>query len=91
LKAQTEIGDQIKKGQTLALVRDRSVIAPFDGVLRGLLHHGLSVQRGQKIGDLDPRNDPKLAEWVSEKSLAIGGGVLEALLTDPEIRARLWN
>ena len=26
-----------------------------------------------------------------EKSLAIGGGVLEALLTRPEIRTRLWN
>ena len=66
-------------------------VIPFDGIVRGLLHDGLSVSRGLKVGDIDPRQDPRYASLVSEKSLAIGGGVLEALLTHPEIRRRIWN
>jgi xanthine dehydrogenase accessory factor len=91
LVAQTHVGDLVKEGQCLASVAEQPVPAPFDGVLRGLIPDGLSVHQGQKIGDLDPRGDPELARTISEKALAIGGGVLEALLTFPEIRARLWN
>ena len=57
------------------------IYAPFKGVLRGLLHSGLQVKSGFKVGDLDPRNDPQYCHMVSDKSLAIGGGVLEAILT----------
>jgi xanthine dehydrogenase accessory factor len=88
---QAKIGDQVKAEQILAIVDEHPIMAPFDGVLRGLLHEGLSVKHGQKIGDLDPRNDPELTRSISEKALAIGGGVLEALLTNPENRALLWN
>jgi xanthine dehydrogenase accessory factor len=63
--------------------------APFAGVLRGLLHDGLPVEQGVKVGDLDPRGDPSYCRLISDKSLAIGGGALEALLSRPEIRARL--
>ncbi len=45
------------------------------------------MTRGLKIGDVDPRDDPELCTLVSDKALAIGGGVLEALLAKPEIRA----
>jgi len=89
--ARYEIGSRVKKGQVIAEVFGKPIIAPFEGTLRGLLHDGLAVEQGTKVGDLDPREDPRLACMVSEKSLAIGGGVLEALLTRPEIRARLWN
>jgi xanthine dehydrogenase accessory factor len=30
-----------------------------------------------KIGDVDPRDDPTLCSVVSDKVLAVGGGVLE--------------
>jgi xanthine dehydrogenase accessory factor len=43
-----------------------------------------------KIGDLDPRNDPSYCWRISDKSLAIGGGVLEALLSRPDVRTKLW-
>jgi xanthine dehydrogenase accessory factor len=33
-----------------------------------------------KIGDIDPRDDARACIQVSEKSLAIAGGVLEAIL-----------
>jgi xanthine dehydrogenase accessory factor len=87
----SEIGERVKTGQILAEVNGHSVHAPFDGVLRGLLHGGLPVKRGLKIGDLDPRDDVKYCTTVSEKALAIAGGVLEAILSRNEIRKMLWN
>ncbi len=95
LVAHTQIGDQLKQGDLIAEVTNHeatnhSVTAPFSGVLRGLLYPGLSVHKGMKIGDLDPRNDPRYCTTISDKSLAVGGGVLEAILARPEIRSQLW-
>lgn len=91
LQAHAAIGDWLESGVLVASVSGQQVRAPFSGVLRGLLHPGLSVQPGMKIGDLDPRADPSYCSLVSDKALAIGGGVLEAILARPEIRARLWD
>ena len=89
--SKVDIGDWVRQGQLVANVEDQRIFAPFDGVVRGLLHDGLRVSRGLKIGDIDPRQDPRYANLVSEKSLAIAGGVLEALLTRSDIRRRIWN
>jgi hypothetical protein len=62
------------------------VTAPFDGALRGLLHDGLRVEPGMKVGDLDPMGDPSYCLEISDKALAVGGGVLEAVLSQTEIR-----
>jgi xanthine dehydrogenase accessory factor len=86
-----EIGDQLKAGQPVARVAGKEVLAPFDGMLRGLLHPGLTVQRGLKIGDVDPRFDPLLCTRVSDKALAVAGGVLEAILSRPTLRPHLWE
>lgn len=88
LLAQREIGDRLEKGDLVATVAGQEVRAPFKGVLRGLLHPGLAVQRGLKIGDVDPRDDPRYCTLVSDKALAIGGGVLEAVFSRPAFRAR---
>jgi xanthine dehydrogenase accessory factor len=42
-----------------------------------------------KIGDVDPRNEAAYCWEISDKALAIGGGVLEALLSRRDIRRRL--
>ncbi|OGO73007.1 MAG: hypothetical protein A2Z49_04475 [Chloroflexi bacterium RBG_19FT_COMBO_56_12] len=60
-------------------------------MLRGLLHPGLMVRRGLKIGDLDPRDDPRYCTLVSDKSLAVGGGVLEAIFSHAKLRLHLWE
>jgi xanthine dehydrogenase accessory factor len=91
LKSNARIGDRFEAGQTIALVEDMKIIAPFKGVLRGLLHPGLKAMKGMKIGDLDARDDPRLCQLVSDKSLAVGGAVLEALLSRPEVRNKLWG
>jgi len=89
LVERAELGTLVKEGQVVAEVDGQPVRAPFDGALRGLLHGGLQVRQGLKIGDVDPRNDAGICTVISEKSLAIAGGVLEALLSQPEIRAAL--
>lgn len=91
LTAKAEIGDILEPGQSIAQVGDDRLIAPFRGLLRGLIHPGILVQAGMKIGDLDPRCDPRYTQYVSEKSLAIGGGVLEAILSQPELRRRVFD
>lgn len=79
------IGDRIDVGVELAVVEDAAgqvhrIVAPFDGVLRGLIHPRVAVHPGMKIGDLDPRADVAACFTVSDKSLAIGGAALEAIL-----------
>jgi xanthine dehydrogenase accessory factor len=90
LQPRFAIGDHVRKGEIIAVVDGEAVLAPFDGVLRGLVHSSLLVTAGMKIGDLDPRNEPVYCFRVSDKALAIGGGVLEAMLARPEIRGQLW-
>lgn len=91
IQAFVEIGDHLDPEQPIAAVNGQIVRSPFHGVLRGLVHTGLNVSTGEKIGDVDPRDDPRYCTLVSDKSLAIGGGVLEAILSCPEIRNQLWD
>lgn len=84
-----QIGEQVEAGQTLAYVGEVPMRAEISGILRGLLQKGTPVQKGLKAGDIDPRCEPFHCWTVSDKALAIGGGVLEALLQYgifPEIR-----
>ncbi len=89
-KAQVKIGTLVKQGEILAQVNGQPVIAHFNGLVRGLLHDGVPVHKDVKVGDLDPRLDPKISQTVSDKALAVGGGVLEAILSRPAIRSQLW-
>jgi xanthine dehydrogenase accessory factor len=80
-----KIGQHLESGQLIAeIIVDTytrtHVHSPFNGVLRGLLRDGMDVTRGLKLGDVDARDDPELCRLVSDKALAIGGGVLEAIM-----------
>ncbi|MFP4087375.1 MAG: selenium-dependent molybdenum cofactor biosynthesis protein YqeB [Desulfobacteraceae bacterium] len=74
------IGTHVEKGATVAYAGDMPVIAPISGMLRGLLHDGVWVETGLKSGDIDPRDIRENCWTISDKALAIGGGVLEAIL-----------
>ena len=52
----------------------------IDGILRGLLADGVAVTKGMKSGDVDPRCEEAHCRCASDKALAVGGGVLEAIL-----------
>ena len=83
-EAKAAIGEPVRKGDDVAAVRSASGLIPIhaeiDGVLRGLLPSGIPVGKGMKAGDIDPRCEAAHCFTVSDKALAIGGGVLEALL-----------
>jgi len=72
------IGDLVDEGTTIGTVSDQPVRARLTGVIRGLLADGVRVRANQKLGDLDPRNDPALCRHLSDKANAVGGGVVEA-------------
>ena len=76
-----EIGDRVDEGTVLGRIGEIEIAAPFTGVVRGLIASGSTVERGLKIGDVDPRADPAACHEISDKSLSVGGGVLEAVLT----------
>jgi xanthine dehydrogenase accessory factor len=90
-EGKAEICDSLQEGQVVAEVGGKSILAPFEGVLRGLIHSGLSVQPGDKVGDVDPRGDARYCRLVSDKSLSVAGGVLEAILSRRELRPTFWN
>ncbi len=75
-----KIGELVKQGETVARVEGEPVVAQIDGLLRGLLYAGLPVQKGMKVGDVDPRGAAINWRAVSDKARAVGGGTLEALL-----------
>ena len=74
------IGDRVRAGDVAGWVGDAPMLCTLGGVLRGLLASGIRVYKGMKAGDVDPRNDPSYCRTASDKALAIGGGVLEAIL-----------
>lgn len=80
LLANFEIGALLEPGAVVCTVAGQGVSAPFAGVLRGLLQSGLQVAAGEKIGDVDPRSNLAHCFMISDKALAIAGGVLEAVL-----------
>ena len=89
VKPYVAIGERVEEGQLICTVEGQPVHAPFPGVLRGLVHPRVHVRTGMKIGDVDPRGDPAHCFTLSDKALAIGGGVVEAVLSAPQIRRLL--
>ncbi|HNZ63605.1 MAG TPA: selenium-dependent molybdenum cofactor biosynthesis protein YqeB [Bacillota bacterium] len=74
------IGDHVNAGDTVMTVGGAEVKAAISGVLRGLIAPGLTVSEGQKIGDIDPRDNDRYCWSISDKGRNIAGGVLEAIM-----------
>lgn len=80
LRPLKNIGDYVEEGDIIGWVGDEPVKAPFKGIIRGLINENVSLHQGMKIGDVDPRAVRDHCFTVSDKALAIAGGVLEAML-----------
>lgn len=77
-----DIGELVKKDQPIATIDNHPVIAPFDGIIRGMIRNGSRITRNLKIADIDPRRSAQnYCHTVSDKARCISGGVLEALLS----------
>lgn len=80
VKNYKNIGDIVKKGESICKTGNVEVLARIDGVIRGLIKDGLSVKKSMKIGDIDPRGIVEYTTTISDKARAVGGGVLEAIM-----------
>lgn len=74
------IGDRVEAGDIAGYVNQEPMKCTIGGILRGLLADGVPVTKGMKSGDVDPRCEVLHCYCASDKALAIGGGVLEAIL-----------
>lgn len=74
------IGDRVNRDEIVGKVDDLPVKSDIAGILRGLIRPGIPVTQGLKIGDVDPRGDIGSCTTISEKALAIAGGVVEGIL-----------
>jgi xanthine dehydrogenase accessory factor len=75
-----DIGTRVAPGVVVGAVAGVEILARIQGVVRGLIAAGTLVPAGLKFGDIDPSGDPSHCFTISDKSRAIGGGVLEALM-----------
>ena len=74
------IGDIVSEGEAVGFAGGQPMVCTIGGVLRGLIADGVPVRKGMKAGDVDPRGDVSYCRTSSDKALAVGGGVLEAIL-----------
>lgn len=79
LTPQKDIGDHVEAGEVVGMVGECAVYAAISGMLRGLIHSSVLVTRGLKIGDVDPRDEKKHCFSITDKALAVAGGVMEAI------------
>lgn len=75
-----DIGARVQAGDVAGYVGEAPMVCTIDGILRGILPDGTPVRKGMKSGDVDPRCEPDHCRCASDKALAVGGGVLEAIL-----------
>ncbi len=75
------IGEQVHQGDVIAMIGTMPVVAPLDGVLRGLTRSGVCVEGGTKILEVDPRSSAAVIDGLGERPRRIAEGVLHAIQT----------
>ncbi|MCH8305922.1 MAG: EF2563 family selenium-dependent molybdenum hydroxylase system protein, partial [Candidatus Marinimicrobia bacterium] len=74
-----KLGEMVSAGDVVGEVNGAEIKSELNGLLRGLLHDGIMVSKGMKIGDVDPRGNRDFLHSVSDKANSIAGGVVEAV------------
>lgn len=77
-----KIGDAVSCDEVIGYVGGVEVASHLDGILRGLIHPHVHLTKGLKIGDVDPRGDRTHCWSITDKALAIAGGVLEVIMSN---------
>jgi xanthine dehydrogenase accessory factor len=73
------IGQRVRSGERVASIEDALLLAPLDGILRGLTHDGVPVEAGAKVVEVDPRGEPSAVVGLGERPKRIAEGVLAAI------------
>lgn len=79
------IGDFVREKEVIAYINNDNkkieVIAPFEGLLRGIIRDGFKLRNGLKIADIDPRkSEYDNCFTISDKARNLGGAVLTAMM-----------
>lgn len=84
-RARHHIGGLVRAGDIVGDMHGTPVRVAVDGLLRGLAIDGVTVTRGTKLGDVDPRGAVVDPAAVSDKARAVAAGVLEVVFQRGEI------
>jgi hypothetical protein len=76
------IGDRVSEREKICTLNEISILAPRNGIITGLLHSGHFIRRRQPIFEIKPESvKAKVSKQIPVSSVAIAGGILEAILT----------
>ncbi|HEV7808022.1 MAG TPA: hypothetical protein VGO80_19560 [Solirubrobacteraceae bacterium] len=82
LRTSAAIAQVVRAGEVVARIGDEPLVAPLDGILRGLTHDGVAVDAGEKVLEVDPRGDVSKVVGIGERPRRIAEGVLRAIASD---------
>ena len=80
-QAERDIEGMVSAGEVVATVGGQPVRAEIDGIIRALLRSGTTVEKGTKLGEIDPSGNIEDCYTIRPRVRAIAGGVLEAIMT----------
>ncbi|HVF77237.1 MAG TPA: hypothetical protein VNA28_02980 [Solirubrobacteraceae bacterium] len=79
MRTQAQIAQRVSAGEHVASIGDEALLAPLDGLLRGLVHDGVPVDARAKVLEVDPRGDISKIRGIGPRPRRIAEGVLEAI------------
>jgi xanthine dehydrogenase accessory factor len=77
-RTRLSLGQQVEAGEELGRMGEQLVRVPISGYLRGLSRDGVHVPAGQRVAEVDPRDEPQVF-GLGERPRAIAKGVVLAL------------
>ncbi len=90
LRTSASIAQRVAAGEVVATIGAAELLAPLDGILRGLTHDGVAVEVGTKVIEVDPRGDVSKVVGLGPRPKRIGEGVLAAIVGEG-VRAQAPN
>jgi len=72
------LGQRVEAGEELGRLGQQQVRVPISGYVRGLSRDGVQVPAGQRVAEVDPRDEPQVF-GLGERPRAIAEGVVLAL------------
>lgn len=80
-----EIGIRVFKDYEVGFVDGLAVVAPFDGIIRGLARDGTEVPAGVKLLEIDPRGRGAVWRGVDARGAQLAKAVMSALALAPSV------
>lgn len=82
--AEKQPGDVVHRNEKVATLAGKPVIAEYEGRITGIMHSGIIVPKGQAIIHISDKFSGDVRH-LPQSSVAVAGGVLEALLYDKSL------